>query len=269
MKMDEHARAWGHEFVAGLLNSTALPPEQRNSLHWEILSHLHEKAEHRVEARGGTTITLADLQAVVHELGGPAGLGAAFLQTRVVATPRAGLPKRFGALVLDLVIGGIALGFVTAFLFDPVDTLVSNRYWSPFDYYPLFIFGLWFAYLAVAEMRWGATLGKAAFKLRTVMADGRPLTSQAAVVRNIAKAFPPLFFIDVLLYLVAFYKEDQRFSDRLAQTIVIDTTKTAWTPPPAPTPLASTPPFTPTAKMFIPVEDAPDTTANRPGGGPQ
>ncbi|MBI2077490.1 MAG: RDD family protein, partial [Euryarchaeota archaeon] len=231
--MDEHARAWGHEFVAGVLNTTALPPEQRNSLHWEILSHLHEKAERRVEARGGTAITLADLQAVVQEMGGPDGVGAVFLQTRVVATPRAGFGKRLGAFLIDAVLIAVGLGFLSLFMFE---FFFLDAIWFFDAVFPVFYFGAAWGYLVVCEMRFGATVGKMAFKLRTVMVDGRPLTPGAAMVRNVAKVIPPLLLIDVLLYLVAFSRDDQRASDRLANTIVIDTTKTAWTPPPAPPP---------------------------------
>lgn len=232
MKMDEHARAWGHEFVGGILAGGGLSPEQRSSLHWEILSHLHEKAERRVEARRGDYITLADLQAVVQELGGRDGIAAAFLQTRVVATPRAGFGKRLGAFLVDVVLVVAAIGLVYG-IFVPF--WVLGMPWAfPAMWEPLFSIGVWYGYLVVSETRWGATVGKMAFKLKVVGVDGRPATAKQAFLRNIAKAFPPLLVIDVVLWLVAFNKDDQRASDRLAETIVIDTSRPAWAPAPAP-----------------------------------
>lgn len=242
MKMDEHGRAWAHEFVAGILQGHSLPPEQRNSLHWEILSHLHGAAERRVESRGGSYITLSDLQAVVQEMGGGQGISAAFLQTRVFASPRAGFGKRFGAFLVDAVLAIFVIGF----FFGAVDWLMmdwfSPRWWDVWDISPFFQFGLFYVYLVVMEIRFGATIGKMAFKLKTVMADGRPLTSQAALIRNIAKAFPPLLLVDTLLYLIAFKADDQRASDRLAETIVIHTGRLAWIPVSTPPPVSAAPP---------------------------
>jgi uncharacterized RDD family membrane protein YckC len=241
MKMDEHARAWTHEIVAQVLQSTALPPEQRSSLHWEILSHLHEAAERRAEARGGTTVTLADVQAVVAEMGARAGLAAVFLQPRVAATPRAGWAKRLGGLVIDAVIvltalavlNGVFISFYEFFFYLPggrLGDLVANVQL-------LSSVALAFAYFAGMEYRFGATIGKMAFKLKVVRVDGSGLTSNAAVIRNVAKVVPPLFAVDVLLYFLAFHRDDQRASDRLANTVVIDTAQAAWTAP-LPSPVA-------------------------------
>lgn len=245
MKMDEHARAWAHEFVAGILSTTNLPPEQRNSLHWEILNHLHEATERRVAGRGGPQVTLADVQAVVAEMGGTDGIASAFLQTRVAATPRAGFGKRLGAFVIDVVLAWFTIGFLWAMSGTlPLSTIRDLARMGGFPgFFPFFALALFYAYLAFTEFKFGATVGKMAFKLRTVMTDGRPLTAEAALIRNIAKAIPPLLFIDALLYLIAFLRDDQRASDRLADTIVIDSTRAVWAPAPVvPTPSAFGPP---------------------------
>jgi uncharacterized RDD family membrane protein YckC len=251
MKMDEHARAWSHEFVSSVLGHAGLPPEQRSSLHWEILSHLHEKAERRVEARGGSYITQPDVQAVANEMGGRDGVAAMFLQSRISASPRAGLGKRTVAFLVDALVGffGIGLFYMTIgwMTFMPPFTVLG-----PFPSLALF-----FAYLVVMEAKFGQTLGKMAFNLRTVMADGRPLTTEGALVRNIAKAVPFLLFIDVILYLLLFRKDDQRLSDRIAKTIVIDATKGSWTAPAPPTSAPQTPaaaPDGPNLPAFEPVD---------------
>lgn len=246
MKMDEHARAWSHEFVSGVLGNAGLAPEQRSSLHWEILSHLHEKAERRVEERGGDYITLADVQAVVTEMGGAPGVAAVFLQTRISASPRAGFAKRFLAFIIDAVLIALAVGVFYATL--GWIFIFPFGGWSPF---PGFIWlGLAYAYFVLLEVRYGQTIGKMAFNLRTVMVDGKPVTTEGALIRNIAKVIPFLLLVDVILYLIAFKQEDQRASDRIANTIVIDTTKGNWSAPapqtvPAPQPPPPAPSTTP------------------------
>lgn len=241
MKMDEHARAWVHEFVAGLLNAASLHPAQRSSLHWEIINHVHEAAQRRVEARAGEYITLADVQAVVQALGGREGLAAMFLEQRVANTPRATFGQRLGAFVVDALVIGLglaALNMMFSWILWPLESLVM---WGAGGF-PLIHVGLAFGYFAFAEFRYGTTIGKMAFKLRTVMADGRPVTIEAALIRNVAKVVPPLLVLDVLLYLVAFKDQKQRASDRLANTVVIDTEKATWTPPAPPPVNAPAPP---------------------------
>lgn len=249
MKMDEHARAWSHEFVSGVLGNAGLAPEQRSSLHWEILSHLHEKAERRVEARQGQYITLADVQAVVTEMGGSPGVAATFLQTRISASPRAGFAKRFFAYLIDAIIIAVVVGVFMATLGWIFFPFIG---WMPFP--GIVWIGLAFGYFVLLEVRYGQTIGKMALNLRTVMIDGKPVTTEGALIRNIAKVIPFLLLIDVILYLVAFKQDDQRASDRIARTIVVDTTKGNWSapapptvsapqpPPPAPTPEPSNPP---------------------------
>lgn len=266
MKMDEHARAWSHEFVSGILGNAGLAAEQRSSLHWEILSHLHEKAERRVETRGGSYITLADVQAVVTEMGGREGVAVTFLQTRIVASPRAGFGKRFIAFIIDALIVGFAAGILTAtigwmFWFGPAGW--ASGAWGPFP--GILWFGLAYVYFVLMEVKFGQTVGKMAFNLRTVMDDGRPLTTEAALVRNIAKAVWPLLIIDVLLYLFAFRKEDQRASDRVAKTIVIDTTKGTWTAPAPPPVPAPQPPHAPAAPD---ASSRPEFRQEPPASGP-
>jgi uncharacterized RDD family membrane protein YckC len=266
MKMDEHARAWTHEFVAGILNRSGLAPDQRSSLHWEILSHVHEAAERRAVATGGTTITLAHVQAVVHELGGADGIAKTFLDQRVAGMARAGFGKRAAAYIIDVLLLVLAFGALSA-LFVPF-------FWFgffPWNATPLPYAAAAYAYFVVMEYRAGATLGKMAFKLRAVDQGGAPLTIQAALVRNIAKVFPPLLLIDVIVYLVAFRADDQRGSDRIAETIVVDTTRPAATSPPvppAPYPPVERPREPPDQTHQWRAVDAPEpATGLAPGGG--
>lgn len=260
MKMDEHARAWGHEFVNNILGHSALPTEQRNSLHWEILSHLHEAAERRVEARGGQTITLTDLQATVQELGGESKIAAAFLENRVAAAPRAGFWKRAGAYVVDVALAGVAYGILISF-YEVFFAFTRGYFWYAFeDLLGLLFLVAAYLYLVLSEVRYGQTIGKHVFRLRTVRIDGRPIEYREALIRNVAKVIPPLLLVDVVLYLLAFRHEDQRASDRLADTIVIDTAKPVWAPPPIPAAPAQVEP----PAAFVPVSEMEPA----PGPGP-
>lgn len=236
MKMDEHARAWSHEFVSDVLSQAPIAPEQRSSLYWEIMSHLHEAAERRAADSRADRVRMADIQAVVDDLGGRAGVSSTFLQTRVAATPRAGFGRRLAAFLVDAVLIGVGFGLVLGAL-DMALNLIpfpyGNSPWNAFDdWLGLFFLPTVFAYFASFEYWTGSTPGKTVFRLRTVRSDGGPLTWREATIRNVAKAIPPLLLLDAILYLVAFRQEDRRASDRLAETMVIDTNQAprGWSP---------------------------------------
>ncbi|MCC7021478.1 MAG: RDD family protein [Thermomicrobiales bacterium] len=54
--------------------------------------------------------------------------------------------------------------------------------------------GAWLVYYLLMEVRFGATLGKMATRLRVVMADGSPITLQAALVRTVLRIVDGLLF---------------------------------------------------------------------------
>src|SRR3989442_1365551 len=56
---------------------------------------------------------------------------------------------------------------------------------------------------------------------RRLGADGGPITFRESILRNLVKLSPPLLFLDVVIMLLAFAKDKQRVSDRVAGTIVV------------------------------------------------
>jgi uncharacterized RDD family membrane protein YckC len=144
-----------------------------------------------------------------------------------------------------------------------IDVIFPFSFYFIEDLFTLAFLGACFLYLVLAEVRFGYTIGKKVFRLKTVRVDGRALEYREAMIRNVTKVFPPLLALDVLFYLLVFKADDQRASDRLAETIVIDTAKPVWSPPPAPA--APSSPVPPAPNQFIPVDSASPPIEPGPG----
>src|SRR3989441_11220650 len=81
---------------------------------------------------------------------------------------------------------------------------------------------LWVTYYAVLEGLFGATLGKRLAGLRVTDLEGRRITWQAAIVRNVARlldVLPFTYLLGGILTLAT--KRHQRLGDLLAGTIVV------------------------------------------------
>lgn len=93
----------------------------------------------------------------------------------------AGVGVRFGARFLDFLMLALAFGIVV---------IIASAFLSPdADPGAWWLIGLLavianFGYFVYLESSFGATLGKAFLKLRTVAPDGRKPTTRAAIVRN-------------------------------------------------------------------------------------
>src|SRR5947209_19022252 len=92
---------------------------------------------------------------------------------------------------------------------------------------------LWVAYYIVLEALFGATLGKRLAGLRVTDLEGRRITRQAAILRNVARlldVLPVLYLLGGILTLTS--HQHQRLGDRLARTLVVPTS--AMVSPPLP-----------------------------------
>jgi uncharacterized RDD family membrane protein YckC len=81
---------------------------------------------------------------------------------------------------------------------------------------------LWVAYYAVLESLFGATLGKQLAGLRVTDLEGRRISWQAAILRNLARlidALPFLYLLGGVLTLSS--RQHQRLGDRFAGTVVV------------------------------------------------
>ena len=151
----------------------------------------------------------------------------------------AGIPSRTLAKAIDILIAGF---LVLVFLF--VAAALAGGDYSDTTATVLALVsttvGL-FAYPAVAEARWGATVGKAACGLRVVTVEGGPVRGRHALIRS-ALQIVDLFLVPIGV--IAVFSSltsplDQRLGDRVAGTLVLrarsgSTVATALAFPPLP-----------------------------------
>ena len=245
MQMTTEARAWLHATVRRILGRHPLGEAERTGITYELMSHLHAAGEARATAAGRGEVTREDLEAALAEAGGDDGLAAAFVQPLAQPLERVLFGRRLGAFAIDALLLGITLSFVHGAFVFLFDSLTGGP--GPTAHHGEF--GLWWlmpwgfhdstmafaaqAAIAIAsaatvlgyftwfEAQEAYTPGKRAMQLRVVRADGGPMTYREALIRNLVKLAPPLLFLDTLLMLVAFARDKQRLSDKVAETAVV------------------------------------------------
>ena len=246
MQMTTEARAWLDATVRRILARHPLGDAERAGVTYELMSHLHAAGEAKATAAGHAEVTAGDLEAALLDAGGDDALAAAFVQPMARPVERVLFWRRLGAFAVDLLILGIALGFVhasVAFLLepfaghghDPVGDADDVSWVVPYGYHDPTL-DLWaqgvialasgalvLGYFGWLEGREGRSLGKRALGLRVVRVDGKPMTLREGLLRNLAKLAPFLFLLDTLAMLVVLRKDRQRVSDKIAETMVIRT----------------------------------------------
>jgi uncharacterized RDD family membrane protein YckC len=162
--------------------------------------------------------------------------------TSVVSATARALPRRVLALIADTIVislldailnGTFGITRVTS----GVATMVGSGGYTSFttqttvDWPWLAL--LWVTYYTVLEGLFGATVGKRLARLRVTDLEGRRITWQAAIVRNLARlldVLPFTYLLGGILTLAT--RRHQRFGDLLAGTIVVPVA--AVTSPPLP-----------------------------------
>ncbi|HEX2065267.1 MAG TPA: RDD family protein [Candidatus Thermoplasmatota archaeon] len=243
MQMTTEARAWLDATVHRTLARHPLGDAERAGITYELMSHLHAAGEARAQAAGRSEVAREDLEAALLQAGGEPGLAAAFVAPFAKPVQRVLFWRRAGAYGIDVFLLGIALTFVHGVLVFLLGPLLDGpapghnpwrlEWWLPWghhdDLLPLPLqaaiavasAGVVLGYFTWFEAHEGRSLGKRALDLRVVRTDGQPMTYREALLRNLAKASPPVLFLDTSVMLLAFREERQRLSDRIAQTIVI------------------------------------------------
>ena len=243
MQMSTEARAWLDATVKRILARHPLGDPERAGVHYELMSHLHAAGEARATAAGRAEVARSDLEAALADAGGDEGLAAAFVQPLSKPLERVLVWRRAGALAIDAVLLGIALTFVhngIALLLGPLfggaslaatdDSLWGLFPWGFHDHaLPIALQALIaiasaavvMGYFTWFEAHEGRSLGKRALDLRVLRLDGQPMTYREAFIRNLAKLQPFVLALDALIMVLAFPKEKQRVSDRIAGTIVV------------------------------------------------
>ena len=95
-------------------------------------------------------------------------------------------------------------------------------------------------YYSIFDSSWGATIGKRILGLQVQMTNGGKAPLEKAFIRNISKIYPLLLLLDWLIGIATPGDKRQKFSDRYAGTIVVQTKQAFSTvssaPPPPPPP---------------------------------
>jgi uncharacterized RDD family membrane protein YckC len=148
---------------------------------------------------------------------------------------------RLVALIIDSIITGIVGAIIYWILLIPI--IVSGTFfgivpwWGSTLLLP-FIYGIILViYSAILETSWnGMTIGKKLLGLQSQTTSGGKLDFGKAFLRNITKIYWLLILLDWLLGILSPNKM-QKYTDRMAGTVVVQT-KQAFgsTPPPPPPP---------------------------------
>jgi uncharacterized RDD family membrane protein YckC len=139
--------------------------------------------------------------------------------------PRAGLPRRFLALMLDSVIVFLPLAIVIGLMtgggyVDRTDEAVNAGVDVTGRAFWLFVV-LWLAYYVFGEGLAGATIGKGMVGIRVVDEHGEHPTLRAAIGRNLLRPVDGLFFYLVGAAFALSSPRRQRLGDRVAHTVVV------------------------------------------------
>ena len=132
---------------------------------------------------------------------------------------------RLLAFLLDNAICLVATLIVAGFI--PADVYESDAA----AVFAILVFTAWFNYFAIAEWRWGKTIGKSSLRLEVRADEGGRPSWNAAAIRNLMR------IVDVLVIgplLIASSPTRKRLGDRFAHTSVVQTKR-------APAPVAAVP----------------------------
>ena len=155
---------------------------------------------------------------------------------------------RLIALIIDSIITGI-IGYIIYILLVPLlftsTTIFGITYlnipWYAGVFLLPFIYGIVLVlYSAFLEVSWGGmTLGKKILGLQVQTSSGGKVTFDKAFIRNISKIYWLLLFLDWLVGIVTPGNKLQKYTDRIAGTVVVQTKQpfaSAGAPPPPPPP---------------------------------
>jgi uncharacterized RDD family membrane protein YckC len=145
---------------------------------------------------------------------------------------------RLVALVIDEILLSIVIGIFAAILF--VAAVFSGGIGSIFVGVGFLFFWLILGVLAVLyftffDTYWGGTIGKRVMGLRVQMVNGGKVPLDKSLIRNLSKFFG-LVLLDWLIGILTTGDKRQKFSDRYAGTIVVQSKEPFGSVPPPPPP---------------------------------
>ena len=132
--------------------------------------------------------------------------------------------RRVVAIVIDSIIVGIGAWILGAVLFFPILIAGWTSYWAaPWSWlqFPFMMGLIYILYFTIAESGYGYTLGKRIMDMKVITLDGETPTLEKALIRNISKIYWLLLLLDVIGGLATSGDSRQKYSDRIAGTLVI------------------------------------------------
>ena len=148
---------------------------------------------------------------------------------------------RLIAYIIDWVIVGIIVGILWLIFFLPFLFVgaVAGFFtaWGWWIVYPFIVGLLMVLYVLYAEVNWGGTLGKRILGLRVQTVSGGKITYSQSFIRNLSKIHPLLLLLDWLIGIATPGDRRQKYSDRMAGTVVVQATApatAAFAQPPPP-----------------------------------
>jgi uncharacterized RDD family membrane protein YckC len=147
---------------------------------------------------------------------------------------------RLIAWIIDSIILGIIAFILVLFLLVPflfVGAFASfYAFWGYIIIVPLVLGLLSVLYFLYAEVNWGGTLGKRILGLRVQTVNGGKITYSQSFIRNISKIFWLFLLLDWLIGIATPGDRRQKYSDRMAGTVVVQVNQAfaSVAPPPPP-----------------------------------
>jgi uncharacterized RDD family membrane protein YckC len=147
---------------------------------------------------------------------------------------------RLIAWIIDSIILGIIAFIIVLFLFVPfvfVGAFASfYAAWAYVLIVPLALGILSVLYFLILETSWGGTIGKRILGLHVQTVNGGKVSFGQSFIRNISKIFWVFLILDWLIGVATPGDKRQKYSDRLAGTVVVQAGQAfaSVAPPPAP-----------------------------------
>lgn len=149
---------------------------------------------------------------------------------------------RLIALIIDSIIVGIPTAIIwfaltfSAVFFESAFLI----FYGAWLILPLILGILSLLYFMILDAYWGATIGKRLLGLKVQMTNGARVPFDKAFIRNISKIYWFFLLLDWLIGIATPGDKRQKYTDRIAGTLVIQTRQafqaTAEYPPPPPPP---------------------------------
>jgi uncharacterized RDD family membrane protein YckC len=145
---------------------------------------------------------------------------------------------RLIALIIDAIILGIIAAILFFLLFIPFLFVGSFAgffaAWGWALGFPLVVGVLMVLYFLYADVNWGGTFGKRIVGLRVQSVKGGKINYNQAFIRNISKIYWIFMFLDWIIGIATPGDKRQKYTDRIAGTIVVQTSQVIPIPTQAP-----------------------------------